>query len=190
MIRQRPALALTATLLLGACHHAAPVATTPVPAPATASRADTAPPAITDAMRRQMHADSVRRQVLAEADSARLRADLAAIDDRIQFDFNRWDLDEADLARLEAKRAALAAHPGLTLRIAGNADDRGPDEYNLALGLHRAAAAKRWLEEHGIAADRITIVSYGEEQPLDSRQTEAAWALNRRDDFIVIGRGN
>ena len=79
----------------------------------------------------------------------------------------------------------LRATPSLSLRIEGHADERGSDEYNLALSQRRSAAAKRFLAGLGISADRVETVGYGEEQPLDQEESEAAWARNRRDEFRV-----
>jgi peptidoglycan-associated lipoprotein len=81
--------------------------------------------------------------------------------------------------------AILAANSGAQIRIDGYCDERGSAEYNLALGNRRAAAAKRYLVDHGISADRITTASYGEERPLDPGHTETAWTLNRRGEFEV-----
>ena len=83
----------------------------------------------------------------------------------------------------------LSANPNLRIRIAGHADDRGSDEYNLALGNRRAAAAKRYLESKGIDGSRIEVVSYGEERPLNPGTDEAAYAQNRRDEFEVTAGG-
>lgn len=192
MHKIRSTLAGTTLLALAACHHpSAALAPTPTPAPAPAAPAAanpaSSPAAMDEATRQRLHADSVRRQVLAAADSARLASGRAAIADRIHFDFDRWDLTPDDLQRLEVKRQEMAAHPELKVRIAGNCDERGPDEYNLALGLRRAAEAKRWLVAHGIDDGRISIISYGEESPLDAGHDEEAWAANRRDDFTVSG---
>ena len=75
--------------------------------------------------------------------------------------------------------------PSISLRIEGHADERGSDEYNLALSNRRSATAKRFLVSLGIPADRLETVGYGEEQPLDQEESEAAWARNRRDEFRV-----
>ena len=96
----------------------------------------------------------------------------------------------ADQSTLDRKAAVLAANPNVRLRIAGHADDRGSDEYNLALGNRRAAAAKRYLENKGIDASRIEVVSYGEERPLNPGTDEAAYAQNRRDEFEVTAGGD
>jgi len=142
-------------------------------------------------------ADSVREQVVGEtaAEPALTRWGLAGPDsmgvaDRLHFDFDMADLSADDLRKLEIKRQVLAAHPELRIEIAGNADERGADEYNLALGLRRAAAAHRWLVAHGIDASRISIVSYGEERPLNPGHDEVAWKQNRRADFLVTRPAN
>ena len=105
-----------------------------------------------------------------------------------------FDLDESALAdesrsALEAKAPVLLRHPDLRIRITGHADERGSDEYNLALGLRRAAEAKRYLAALGIAEDRIEIVTLGEERPAVFGSTEEAWALNRRAEFEIISGG-
>jgi len=77
----------------------------------------------------------------------------------------------------------LKAHADQKVRIEGYCDERGSDEYNLALGERRARAAQNYLLSLGIAPARVTIISYGEEMPLDPRQAEEAYALNRRAEF-------
>ena len=141
----------------------------------------------------QSHADSVRNEVMRETvapskDVTNLglsASDEALMTERVHFDYNKSDLQANDLSLLQQKLGILQAHPYLVVQVAGNCDERGSDEYNMALGERRAAAAKRWLEAHGIATDRITIVSYGKERPLDPGHDEAAWAKNRRDDFVL-----
>ena len=105
-----------------------------------------------------------------------------------------FDLDQADLrsdatAALDAKIPILQANPTVTLRIAGHTDERGSDEYNLALGQRRAAAAKRYLVEHGIAESRLETISYGEERPVAQGHDEDAWAQNRRAEFEITAGG-
>ena len=148
--------------------------------------------------REHTRADSVRLQVQRpSADTAPQAiagglalADSTALADPIHFDYDKSEVGAADQPRLDRKLAILGAHPRLEIRIAGNCDERGSDEYNLALGERRAAAAKRYLVAHGIAAGRIDIVSYGKEHPLDAGHTEDAWARNRRDDFVVTRGAN
>lgn len=86
---------------------------------------------------------------------------------------------------MEAKLGLLRANPRLEVQIEGHADDRGPDEYNLALGNRRAASVKRWFVDNGIAESRLTITSLGEERPAVQGGSEESWALNRRAEFVV-----
>ena len=103
----------------------------------------------------------------------------------IYFDFDRSELTQSARSTLDAKIAVLNSNPGVKVRVAGNADERGSDEYNMALGQRRAAAAKRYLSQHGIDEARIEAVSYGEERPAMRGKGESAWSQNRRDEFEV-----
>jgi peptidoglycan-associated lipoprotein len=102
------------------------------------------------------------------------------------FDFDRAVLTDQDRTALDAKIPILQNNPSLRIRINGNCDDRGSDEYNLALGQRRAAASKRYLTDHGIDASRIDIISYGKEKPIAQGNDEAAWAKNRNDQFEIV----
>jgi peptidoglycan-associated lipoprotein len=126
-------------------------------------------------------ANRARADSLAQA-SAAVRQELAGL---IHFEFDRSGIQPADRAALDRKAAILTANPAVRVRIAGYCDERGSDEYNLALGNRRAAAAKQYLVERGIDAGRLDAVSFGSASPVDSNQTEAAWALNRRAGFEV-----
>jgi peptidoglycan-associated lipoprotein len=108
----------------------------------------------------------------------------------INFDYDQATIRDADQGTLDRKAAILAANPNVRVRISGHADDRGSDEYNLALGNRRAAAAKRYLESKGIDGGRLEVVSYGEERPLNPGQDESAFAQNRRDEFEVTAGGD
>jgi peptidoglycan-associated lipoprotein len=111
----------------------------------------------------------------------------ATLEERIHFGLDRADLTPAARTMLAAKVEILRSSPDLTLRIDGHADERGSDEYNLALSKRRAAEARRFMMEQGIEATRLETVASGEEQPLDPGTSEAAWAMNRRADFQVTG---
>ena len=80
----------------------------------------------------------------------------------------------------------LQATPGVRIRIEGHCDERGTTEYNLALGERRAKSTYQYLMDLGVDPNRMGVVSYGEEQPLDPRNNEEAWALNRRAEFVEI----
>jgi peptidoglycan-associated lipoprotein len=116
-------------------------------------------------------------------------ADTNAITAPIYFDFDRSTIRPDAAATLDRKVPWLQANPGMRIRIEGNADERGSDEYNLALGQRRAGAAKRYLVERGIAGDRFDLASHGEERPVCSGHNEDCWQQNRRDDFIIVTVG-
>jgi len=103
----------------------------------------------------------------------------------IYFDFDKSNLKPEGQSVLKEKAAFLRNNPPYNVLIAGNCDNRGTEEYNLALGERRAASAKDYLLALGISADRIKMISYGELRPADPRNNEAAWALNRRDTFSL-----
>ena len=90
---------------------------------------------------------------------------------------------------LEQKLAILQANPMLQIEVTGHADERGSDEYNMALGMRRALAAKAWLTARGINTSRVSVRSMGEEMPVDPRSNEEAWAKNRRDEFAITAGG-
>jgi peptidoglycan-associated lipoprotein len=116
--------------------------------------------------------------------------DTTAITAPIYFDFDKSTIRSDAAATLDRKVPWLQANSGMRIRIEGNADERGSDEYNLALGQRRAASAKRYLVDHGIAADRFDLVSYGEERPICTEHNEACWQQNRRDDFRIVTIGS
>lgn len=128
--------------------------------------------------------DSAMRAASGATAAARAEAE-RAFADQIHFDYDKFDIRADDEAILDWKARILLANPGISIRISGHADDRGSDEYNLALGNRRAAAAKRYLVNKGVPEARIVIDSYGEERALDPGATEEAWARNRRDEFVI-----
>ncbi|MCE2802119.1 MAG: peptidoglycan-associated lipoprotein Pal [Gemmatimonadetes bacterium] len=113
----------------------------------------------------------------------------AVLTEMIFFDYDQSELRAEARATLDAKLAFLQANPSIRIRVAGHTDERGSDEYNIALGMRRAAAAKRYLVDLGIAESRIAVVTFGEERPINTESTEAAWAQNRRDEFEIVAGG-
>ncbi|MBL7204781.1 MAG: peptidoglycan-associated lipoprotein Pal [Desulfobacteraceae bacterium] len=107
-------------------------------------------------------------------------------DTNIYFDFDKSNLKPEAQEILKKKAAFLRYNPSFALLIAGNCDNRGTEEYNLALGERRADSAKQYLIALGISGDRIKTVSYGELRPADPANNEVAWALNRRDTFKLF----
>lgn len=106
--------------------------------------------------------------------------------ERIHFDFDQFTLSPEARTVLNQNARYLQANSGLKVVIEGHCDERGSDEYNLALGERRAAAAKQYLVSLGISADRLSVISYGEERPLVDQTNEQAWAQNRRAEFKAI----
>jgi len=102
------------------------------------------------------------------------------VGDRVFFDFDRSDLKPEARAQIERWAAWLTRYPQRTVVIEGHCDERGTREYNLALGERRANAALQYLLSLGIAANRVTTISYGKERPTVVGSNEAAWSQNRR----------
>lgn len=103
----------------------------------------------------------------------------------IYFAFDSAALSQEAQAVLRKKADFLKAHPKVRVTIEGHCDERGTNEYNLALGEARAKAAKAFLVDLGIAAERLATISYGEERPIARGSTEEAWAKNRRAHFVI-----
>jgi peptidoglycan-associated lipoprotein len=113
----------------------------------------------------------------------------AILESRVYFDFDRSDLTAESRSALAAKLSVLLANPDIQIQIVGHADERGSDEYNLALGLERAAAARRFLTQRGLSSDRISAISMGEERPVCTDSNESCWWQNRRDEFVITNVG-
>ena len=104
----------------------------------------------------------------------------------IFFDYDRYEIRSDAAPVLEANAQWLKSHPTVRILIEGHCDERGTEEYNLALGEKRAKSAMDYLISLGISPDRIKIISYGKSQPLDPGHDENAWAKNRRAQFLII----
>lgn len=104
----------------------------------------------------------------------------------LYFDFDKSFIRLEYRPVLQEKAAFLKDYPDMRARIEGNCDERGTNEYNLALGDRRGSSAKNFLISLGIAADRIETISYGEERPRGLGHNEASWSQNRRDDFVLV----
>jgi len=103
----------------------------------------------------------------------------------IHFDFDKYDIRAGDARMLDANAAWLKSNTNLLVLIEGHCDERGTNEYNLALGERRAKATVNYLVSQGVAQSRLSIISYGEERPLCTDHNEACWAKNRRAHFLV-----
>ena len=118
----------------------------------------------------------------AEKD-AELRQELGVM---VYFDVAQAQIQTDGQAILDRKVAILNANPAVRIRITGACDERGSDQYNEALGERRAAAVKQYLTGKGIDVARLDQVSNGEKDPVDSGSDEAAWAQNRRAEFVIV----
>jgi peptidoglycan-associated lipoprotein len=106
------------------------------------------------------------------------------------FDYDQSTIRDDSKAVLDRKVAILRSNPGVTMRIEGHADERGSVEYNLALSLRRANAIRDYLTNFGIDSGRFEVAAMGEERPLETGTTEAAYARNRRGEFYVTRGGD
>lgn len=171
-------------------------ATTPTPQPNadSMSAADKArKDSIEEAERAREEAERLAQQRTADSlaalghSSEAVRAMLSTM---IHFDYDKSNIRGGDASVLDQKIAILQANPDARIRVSGHCDERGSDEYNLALGNRRATASKQYLVSHGIEAGRIETISYGEERPLDPGHNEDAWSKNRRAEFDVVSGGD
>ena len=178
--------ALAGSLLLSACKSDPP----PPPAP-------TGPTAEELAQRRADSIASVRAEearIRAEEEAARREAEAArrafeearnALTAEVYFDYDMSEIRTDAERVLRGKLEVLRSSPQVQLRVEGHADERGSNEYNLALGNRRAQAVVDFFTNFGLDGDRFSIVSYGEERPSAQGSNESAWSENRRAEFVI-----
>jgi peptidoglycan-associated lipoprotein len=186
-MRATPSLLVLALAGLFAACGGKPAPEQPAPDPTPAPVAPTSGPSDADEAARRAREDSIAKASQMAEQARAVAADLAAM---INFEYDQAAIRSTDQSVLDRKAAILGVNPNVRLQISGHADERGSDEYNLALGNRRAAAAKRYLEGKGIDGSRMEVVSYGEERPLNTGHDEAAYAQNRRDEFQVTAGGD
>ncbi len=107
------------------------------------------------------------------------------LNENIYFNFDSSDILPLAEEVLMRKAQYLKDNPGISAQIQGHCDERGTNEYNMALGERRANAAMKYLSDLGVSSARLTTISYGEEMPVDPRHNEEAWAKNRRAEFVI-----
>jgi peptidoglycan-associated lipoprotein len=105
----------------------------------------------------------------------------------IHFGYNDYTVQPQDSSILRSNASWLQAHPNANVQVEGNCDERGSEDYNIALGAKRAQSAKDYLSTLGISPGRISTISYGKELPLCQEHDESCWQRNRRDHFVVSG---
>ncbi|MEQ1693418.1 MAG: OmpA family protein, partial [Gemmatimonas sp.] len=124
------------------------------------------------------------------AEAAKIATARAVVLSTIYFEYDADELRDDAKASLDEKLKVLNVNPQLRIRIAGHCDDRGSDEYNIALGRRRSEAAKRYLTDRGIDASRIETTTFGRERPEAQGTGEEVWAKNRRDAFEITAGGD
>lgn len=126
--------------------------------------------------------ESIGENSSSAADEANARRLLKAV----YYDFDSAELRQDGRDTLTQNAANMKRYPALAVRIEGHCDERGTVEYNLALGDRRARAAREALVSMGVSGNKLRTISYGKERPADPGHTEAAWAMNRRAEFVFI----
>ncbi len=183
---------MLATLPLGACRKK-PVAVAPVPTTASVVGGTEDAAAAARRARDAFVRDSIERArvaSLASASAAEMANLRTIVESVVYFEYDADEITTDGRATLDAKLPILRANTALRVRIAGHTDARGSDEYNLALGLRRAASTRKYLVDRGIAASRVDIVSFGEERPSMPGEDESSFARNRRAEFEILGGGD
>jgi peptidoglycan-associated lipoprotein len=180
MLRNRALIGLAiAATMLSACHRKqAPAQLTPPP---TSDGGPTNPSAVPTSN------TSTPAPSGNSAEVARIRSTLQEM---VFFDYDQSTIRDDSKSVLDAKIPILRANPGVALRIEGHADERGSVEYNLALSLRRANAIRDYLTNFGLDGSRFEVAAMGEERPLESGATEAAYARNRRGEFYITRGGD
>jgi peptidoglycan-associated lipoprotein len=135
------------------------------------------------------HSDRLGRSRRGVSDRARAYGPegIAFESEDVFFDYDQATLTAESSNLLQKKADFIKKHPEVQITIEGHCDQRGSSDYNLGLGQRRADSVKNYLQDLGIAGNRLATVSYGKEQPLDPGMTEAAWARNRRGHLVVGG---
>lgn len=169
--------AILGLLAIGACSRKRPP-DPPAVTPAATQRADGNGRTNDDEEARRRAAEEARTREVA-----RLRA---ILEEMVHFDFDDSRIRSDAGGILQQKLPILRDHPGVQLLVTGHADERGSGEYNLALGLRRANAVRDYLASMGISTARVSTDTMGEDRPIDTRQTEEAWARNRRAETTVV----
>jgi peptidoglycan-associated lipoprotein len=106
----------------------------------------------------------------------------------IYFDFDKYEIRSGDVTILKQNAEILKKYPKVKIQVEGHCDERGTNEYNLALGERRANSTKNYLISLGVSPERVSTISYGEEKPLDPGHNEEAWAKNRRAHTIITAK--
>ncbi|OPL15378.1 MAG: hypothetical protein AVO39_08175 [delta proteobacterium MLS_D] len=169
--------------VLSGCYCFKETAVKETPPPAQEKAAEAKAPAPAPAKKADDEAAKAKAKALYEKQVAEAKT---FAERPIHFDFDRYDLKPQARAALDELGAWLLKNKNFDVLVEGHCDERGTAEYNLALGERRATATRDYLVKLGVDADRLSTVSYGEENPVDPRSNEEAWAKNRRAELNVF----
>lgn len=175
--------ALAAVLVMAACKKDPP----PPPEPTGPTAEELAEQARRDSIAAAERAAREAAEAAARERAAReaaVREARAVLEQPVYFDYDESELTSQAESVLREKVDILRASPAVQMRIEGHADERGTNEYNLALGNSRAEAVRQFFTSFGLSGDRFSIVSYGEERPVAMGSNESAWERNRRAEFV------
>ncbi len=178
------ALALTASAAI-ACTHAKPEMKAEAPAPAAAPTATASAAATPGASCTSDEGCAANQLCIASTCTDIVAGMDACREASAHFDYDRADLRQAELPMLRREARCLEAIPVERAVVAGNCDERGTAQYNVALGYRRAHSVQKYLEDMGVPAARLDAVSYGKERPTCTEETESCWAKNRRADVAA-----
>lgn len=131
-------------------------------------------------------AEPLDTEVIAEAEEISLEGRTTPGLLPVYFDFDKSAIKSDQVDRMEKNAVFMEENAGFKVRVEGNCDERGTNEYNMALGQRRALSGKKYLVNLGIPETRLSTISYGEERPINFGHDELSWSQNRRDDFVVV----
>ena len=185
-------IVLAGGLLLGGCakdelvKKDEPMVSTPAPAPQPTPPPPSQAPIKAEVVQSQPIKEAPPATAQASQEDILARAPESSLE-RIYFDFDSFALSQQARDTLYANAEQLLKKTtGAKVRVEGHCDERGSDEYNLALGEKRAKAALNYLVTLGVPTERLAFVSFGKEKPLDPGHDEAAWGKNRRAEFVIV----
>jgi peptidoglycan-associated lipoprotein len=191
MSNSRLVLAAIATVLVAAACTPEPPPETPAPTGPTAEELERMRQDSIRLVEEAAAAERARQEEMARQERARAaEAARQALRETVYFDYDESVIRSDTEQRLRAKLDILRNNPGVQLRMEGHADERGTSEYNIALGNERAGSVIQFFTGFGLDGNRFSSVSYGEERPVAQGSSEAAWAQNRRVEFVITAGGD
>jgi peptidoglycan-associated lipoprotein len=147
---------------------------------------ETKPPATTPPPPEAMNNSSSTTSTIIPGSAEDLKVNVG---DTVHFDYDQYNITDEDRGTLQRQAQWLAKYPQVRVQVQGNCDERGTEEYNLALGARRANAVKEYLVSLGVSSARLDTISYGKERPVCAESTDECWAQNRRGVTVITSGG-